>query len=72
VSKSQPKPADKPKARYKLLAGVHYQKGIKYVPGQIVESDSDLVALFGRTKFAREISDEQRETFAKAVREIDV
>jgi len=42
----------KPKAfKFKVLGGKHYVGEAVYKPGDIVESDDDLVALYGRPKF---------------------
>lgn len=41
-------------AKYKLLAGKHvisFDPLVKAGPGDVVESDRDLVALFGENKF---------------------
>lgn len=41
-------------AKYKLLAGKHvisFDPVVKAEPGDVVESDRDLVSLFGETKF---------------------
>jgi hypothetical protein len=44
----------KPKAfRFELLAGTHYSGDVPFKQGDTVESDDDLSAIYGSTKFRR-------------------
>jgi len=65
-------------AKYKLLAGKHFVSFdplVKAVQGDVVESDRDLVALFGANKFEEsaqespeEVSDEPVAAVKKPVK----
>lgn len=43
--------------KFKLLRGLHSHGGKTYQPGNVVESDTDFVARFGRLKFERLLDD---------------
>lgn len=53
--------------RFRLLEGTHQQNGRTFVKGDLVESNFDLVQMFGRERFAEELSHPSRRPAAVAV-----
>ncbi len=37
--------------KFQVKAGAHYEDGVRYTKGAVVESEKDLVSIFGKGKF---------------------